>query len=205
MDATNPTKIKERAFAAFVARWCNRGELISAVQAIKFARLQQEAPKVLFVIKLYSSVVAFAQRPDRHRTSLVGGLTRMRVKRRAGELVRYGIVHRDKDLAGLYRICDKSRRGHLAPARYDLNRLVCADPEPLGVERIELYVDLFRIQFAEYARFSRPGLGVPLGRRAAASEQSERIFCVGRLRQFARSFEQESRLSVGVVENTVFE
>ena len=114
-------------------------------------------------------------------------------------------MHRDKDLAGLYGICDKSRRGHLAPARYDLNRLVCADPEPLGVERIELYVHLFGIQFAEYARFSRPGLGVPLGRRAAAGEQSEGIFCVGRLRQFARSFEQESGLTVIVVEKAVLE
>ncbi len=125
---------------------------------------------------------------DANRARLVRRLVRIRVEDRVRQLVRRLVVHRDEHLPGLNGWRDDRAAPQLASLRPNGDQIAGAELEPGGVLRIQLDVQLLRIELAEHGRLRCARLRVPLGGRAAARQQQERIFLVRLLGQRARRF-----------------
>src|SRR5262249_13783943 len=107
---------------------------------------------------------------------------------------------RNEDLAGLDGERQECASFEAAAARDDRHGFTGRDSETCCVAFIDFNVCVFWMELAENIRFCGTSLRMPLGAAAATCKKQERKLRIGCLRHFARLFENEASLAVGVEE-----
>ncbi len=97
----------------------------------------------------------------------VGGLAGVRVVVGEGELVGFGVVHGDEDLAGGDGLGEVRAGDDFAALGLDLDLAVGADAFSLRIAWVDLDVDFFGVELPEDGGLAGAGLGVPLRGGAA--------------------------------------
>jgi hypothetical protein len=129
----------------------------------------------------------------------------MRIEFWKGELIRRGVVHGNKYLAGLNDGSDEGARGDGSASGSNGDLVAVADFQAMRIVGIDFNVDAIGIKAAQDGGFAGARLGVPLGGAAATGEQREWIFGVGSFRGRSRVFEDEAGFAVGMEEPSVGE